>query len=131
EPEERDAPRAESSAIHYLLTRGDMSALHRLDAPETWFHMAGGPVRLMVIGEGGRLTRHRLIPGRSVIVPAGCWQAAELGTAQWALMALTMRPGFHWRGFELADRAKLTHRWPRHAQLLEQVCAAEHAERPG
>ena len=42
-----------SSAIHYLLSDGDFSAMHRLDGPEVYHHYAGSPaVLLLLFGDG-------------------------------------------------------------------------------
>ena len=39
----------DSSAIHYLLTDGDFSAMHRLDGQEVYHHYAGAPAALLLL----------------------------------------------------------------------------------
>ncbi len=105
----RDAPgpggRARSTAILFLLARGERSHWHRVDATEIWHYHAGDPLRLEI--DDGRRTVVRLGPdllrGESPqgIVPQGAWQSAET-TGAWTLVGCTVAPGFEYRGFELA-----------------------------
>lgn len=105
----RDAPgpdgRAWSTAILFLLARGERSHWHRVDATEIWHYHAGDPLRLDI--DDGRRTVITLGPdvlrGQSPqgVVPAGAWQAAET-TGAWTLVGCTVAPGFDFKGFELA-----------------------------
>lgn len=98
--------RARSTAILFLLARGERSHWHRVDATEIWHYHAGDPLWLDIDDKGGR-TRLRL--GADVlngqfpqgIVPAGAWQAAETA-GDWTLVGCTVAPGFDFKGFELA-----------------------------
>lgn len=105
----RDAPgpdgRAWSTAILFLLAKGERSHWHRVDATEIWHYHAGDPLRLDI--DDGRRTVTTLGPdvlrGQSPqgVVPAGAWQAAET-TGAWTLVGCTVAPGFDFKGFELA-----------------------------
>src|SRR5262249_45552288 len=74
--------RAASTAIYFLLARGERSHWHRVDAVEVWHWHAGAPLALTIAHEGAR-TLHVLgadladghVP--QAIVPTGHWQAAE------------------------------------------------------
>jgi predicted cupin superfamily sugar epimerase len=46
--------RAASTAIYFLLRRGEHSHWHRIDAVETWHWYAGAPLVLRIHAEGGR-----------------------------------------------------------------------------
>jgi len=100
--------RAASTAIFYLLERGQVSAWHRVkDAAEAWHHYAGGPLKLRLAAPGAREAVHvlglDLFAGQTpqVIVPKGWWQAAEpLG--DWTLVGCTVAPGFEFAAFEMA-----------------------------
>ena len=100
--------RAASTAIFYLLERGQRSAWHRVrDAAEVWHFYAGGPLRLSLAppdGPGrGQILGPDLFAGQSpqIVVPKGWWQAAEpLGA--WTLAGCTVAPGFEFAAFELA-----------------------------
>lgn len=98
--------RAASTAIYFLLARGERSHWHRVDAVETWHYYAGAPLVLEMAGEHG-VRRMKLGPDISMgerpqgIVPAGTWQAAE-SLGDWTLCGCTVAPGFEFSGFEMA-----------------------------
>lgn len=106
----RDEPpaggRARSTAIYYLLRRGERSDWHRIDAVEIWHYYAGDPLQLSIAGPAGAdliaLGPDVLAGERpQAIVPARYWQSAEpLGA--WTLVGCTVAPGFEFAGFELA-----------------------------
>ena len=98
--------RAASTAIYFLLARGERSHWHRVDAAEVWHWYAGDPLSLAV-NEGGATTLLRLgadlLAGErpQAVVPAGAWQSAE-SLGAWTLVGCTVAPGFEFTGFELA-----------------------------
>ncbi len=100
--------RAASTAIYFLLARGERSHWHRIDAAEIWHFYAGAPLALR-IAQDGRSTTLRLgidlAAGErpQAIVPAGAWQAAE-SLGAWTLCGCTVAPGFEFAGFELAPK---------------------------
>ena len=100
--------RAASTAIYFLLARGQRSHWHRVDAVETWHFYAGDPLILDVTAsDSAAVTRITLGPDimagqrPQAIVPAGAWQAAE-SLGLWTLVGCTVAPGFTFEGFELA-----------------------------
>jgi uncharacterized protein len=100
--------RGASSAIYYLLQRGERSAWHRVtDAVEAWHHYAGAPLALRVSLDGRTVATHRLGPDLvagerpQAVVPAGAWQAAE-SLGDWTLVGCTVAPAFDFASFELA-----------------------------
>jgi len=100
--------RAASTAIYFLLARGERSHWHRVDAVETWHYYAGDALTLRiadahgvrVVRLGANLTADE-VP--QAIVPAHAWQAAE-STGDWTLVGCTVAPGFEFAHFELAPR---------------------------
>jgi predicted cupin superfamily sugar epimerase len=98
--------RAASTAILFLLARGERSHWHRVDAVEIWHYHTGAPLKLSLV-DGASEQIIRLggdihggeIP--QVVVPAGAWQAAE-SLGNWTLVGCTVAPGFVFEGFELA-----------------------------
>ena len=101
-----DGKRAASTAIYFLLARGERSHWHRIDAVEIWHYYAGAPLKLELV-DGAKEEIVRL--GASIDageVPqvtdlARAWQAAE-SLGQWTLVGCTVAPGFSFEGFELA-----------------------------
>jgi predicted cupin superfamily sugar epimerase len=100
--------RPAASAILYLLTVGERSHWHRLDAAEVWQYAAGEPLELRVWADGdaaittvllGDVTRFGSTA--QAVVPAGAWQTARpLGA--WGLVGCIVAPAFEFDGFELA-----------------------------
>jgi uncharacterized protein len=104
----RDANgRLQSTAIYFLLPRGERSHWHRIDAVETWHYYAGSALTLYIAHDGGTLHTVTLGPDLAAgqrpqaIVPAHAWQHAE-STGDWTLLGCTVAPGFEFAGFELA-----------------------------
>ena len=103
-----DGARAASTAIYFLLARGERSHWHRVDAVEVWHWYAGAPLELDIAEEGNR---RRVILGSDLlaaespqaIVPARAWQAAQ-SLGDWTLVGCTVAPGFEFAGFELAPK---------------------------
>jgi uncharacterized protein len=102
------AGRAASTAIYFLLARGERSHWHRVDAAEAWHHYAGAPLELEISVDGDRaIERIRLgvdlMAGErpQAVVPAHAWQAA-VSLGDWTLVGCTVAPGFTFSGFELA-----------------------------
>ena len=98
--------RSVSSAIFFLLARGERSHWHRIDATEVWHFYTGSSLLLHVADSDGRHTI-RLGPDLAAgeipqaVVPAQAWQAAE-STGDWTLVGCTVAPAFDFATFELA-----------------------------
>jgi uncharacterized protein len=100
--------RGHSTAIYYLLEKGERSHWHRVrDAVEVWHYYAGDPL-LLRISDGKTVEEIRL--GADImagerpqgIVPADLWQSAEpLGA--FTLVGCTVAPGFEFSSFEMAE----------------------------
>jgi predicted cupin superfamily sugar epimerase len=98
-----------STAIYFLLARGERSHWHRIDAVEIWHYYAGSAL-ILEIADDSRRRSIRLgsdlaagdVP--QAIVPAQAWQAAE-STGDWTLAGCTVAPGFDFAKFELAPKA--------------------------
>lgn len=101
--------RGHSTAIYFLLERGDRSHWHRVrDAAEVWHFHAGAPLLLSLWEEGATMVETvrlgiDLAAGERPqgVVPANWWQAAET-TGEWTLVGCTVAPGFDFSSFELA-----------------------------
>ena len=100
--------RSRSTAIYFLLARGERSHWHRIDAVEVWHYYAGDALTLR-IADGNETRSITLGPdiaageAPQVIVPAHAWQAAE-STGEWTLVGCTVAPGFEFAKFELAPK---------------------------
>jgi uncharacterized protein len=100
--------RSVSTAIYFLLARGERSHWHRIDAVEVWHYYAGSSLTLQIADDGGQ---HRVTLGPNLaagevpqaVVPAHAWQAAE-SSGDWTLVGCTVAPGFDFAKFELAPK---------------------------
>jgi uncharacterized protein len=103
EPGQRSA----STAIYFMLTAGDVSQWHTVDAAEIFHFYAGQPLELTIKQPGRAVEVHIVGPNIAAgerpqaLVPAGAWQMARpLGA--WVLVGCTVAPGFEFSGFRLA-----------------------------
>jgi predicted cupin superfamily sugar epimerase len=100
--------RALSTAIYFLLARGERSHWHRIDAAEIWHYYAGSALTLRVADDSGQWS-FRLGPDVAAgeqpqaIVPPDIWQSAE-SNGDWTLVGCTVAPGFDFATFELAPK---------------------------
>jgi uncharacterized protein len=103
--------RSASTAIYYLLEKGEVSHWHRvLDATEIWHHYLGAPLQLSLSFNDGKPVRHQILgpnifdnQAPQVIVKKGEWQRAK-SMGQWTLVGCTVAPGFTFAGFEMAPQ---------------------------
>ena len=101
--------RAASTAIFFLLARGQRSHWHRVDAAEIWHWYAGAPLDLDISSARGhrerRILGSDLVAGErpQAVVPANVWQSAKT-LGDWTLVGCTVAPGFEFSRFELAPK---------------------------
>jgi uncharacterized protein len=120
------------SAIYYLMTAEDFSALHRIAQDEVWNFYAGDPVEhVQLDSRHGNATQVRLGPAilsgdrPQVHIRAGEWQGARLVPDTiahgWTLLVCTVWPPWDARGFELGVRAELLGVFPQHASWIHAL----------
>lgn len=122
--------RAAGSAIYFLITRDEFSALHRMRAEEIWHFHAGDPVDHVQLDPGDKsLSQFRLggnvlvgeVP--QLVVAGGIWQGARLAASAprgWALLGCTLSPAWDEAEFELGERNVLTREFPNQAALVRE-----------
>jgi predicted cupin superfamily sugar epimerase len=130
-PSRYDGPRAFATAVYFLLPSGEISALHRLRSDELWFFHRGSPLRVVTLDDDGTLDEQLLgLDGDGdarfqATVAAGRWFGASVdGPDSFALVSCVVAPGFEFADFELADRATLVARHPRHAAVITRLTRA-------
>lgn len=106
-----------STAIYFLLEKGQKSVFHRIKSDEIWHFHDGGKLAIHIIGADGNLITHILGldfgsgANPQIVVPAGCWFAAEpLGS--YTLVGCTVSPGFDFNDFEMAEQTRLISDYP-------------------
>lgn len=117
---------AHGTAIYFLLSPGDFSAMHRLTGPELWHHYAGAPVRMLLLLPEGGVDRPRLGPDLMagerplVVVEPEIWMGAET-EGEWSLLGMTMAPAYDPETFELGDRGRLISDYPDAADDIRRL----------
>lgn len=147
-PAQTVSGRGAASAIYFLLTPDDFSALHRLENDEVWFFHSGDSVEQV-----------QLVPGRAqpqitilgpavlsghapqIVVPGGVWQGARLQpessevsregvppTGQsspvsrgWALLGCVVAPAWDQCEFLLGNRPELLREFPAAKSWIEAL----------
>lgn len=103
---DQGAPRGASTAIYYLLKKGERSHWHRVDAAEVWHWYTGDALELSMSHNNVTQTHTlgtNLAAGErpQIVVPKHAWQSARpLG--RYTLVGCTVAPAFTFEGFEMA-----------------------------
>lgn len=123
--------RSAGTVIYFLLLRGQVSRLHRLDADEGWHLYVGGPLEIHELDEGRPDDAPTVtILGTDIergerpqhVVPAGRWFGATLAAdAPFALVGCTVAPGFEFTAFELGSAAVLEAKFRRAHALIRRL----------
>jgi hypothetical protein len=121
--------RCASTAIYFLLTRSDFSAMHRVPGTEIFHLYMGGPVETTLLYEDG--TGEVVTIGTSIesgdrpqlIVPEGVWQGSRLAPDNegFALLGATITPGFEFDDYEHGVRAKLVKSHPKFSDEITKL----------
>ena len=120
--------RSLSTAIYYLLTPENFSAMHRLRGDEVYHFYLGDPVEMLLLKPDG--SAEAVLEGPDIeagmrlqqVVAGGTWQGARLAPGgQYALMGTTMAPGFDPADFELGNRDELSAQYPRYSPLIAML----------
>lgn len=100
--------RAHSTAIYFLLKKGEASRWHRIDAAEVWHWYGGAPLELLIAKDRKRPGQHvlgnNILKGErpQAVVPPKHWQAAR-SLGSYTLVGCTVAPGFLFETFELGE----------------------------
>eukprot|EP01034_Spumella_vulgaris_P003385 gene3385-4356_t len=121
--------RSFSTAIYFLLERGNFSAFHRIHSDECWHFYAGQTLWVHLIHPNGKWeTVHLGTDWQNgetfqYVVPAGCWFASEPahGSA-YCLVGCTVAPGFDFADFEMAQADELALAYPQHKEEIIRLC---------
>ncbi len=125
----RGATRSFGTAIYYLITQRDFSAMHQVSSDELWHFYAGDPLEQLLLfddGKGeivklGNQLEQGYVPQR--VVPAGVWQGTALApSGEWALVGCTVCPGFEYADYTHGNEDSLVQAYPRYAKMITRLC---------
>lgn len=115
-----------STAIFYLVTPDNFSAIHRISSDEVFHFYGGDPVEMIQISDNGEFIIHTLganileDESPQVVVPQGVWQGLRLKDGgSWALLGTTVSPGFEFVDFELGTRNQMLELFPKLKKVIE------------
>ena len=120
-----------STAIYYLLSKNNFSAMHKLEATEIYHYYAGAPAQMLLLNSAGKT--EELVLGLDldsgqrpqVIVEPGVWQGSKT-TGEWTLLGTTMAPPYSQEMFQLADREELLKGWPDSRQKIYELTRSDY-----
>jgi uncharacterized protein len=122
---DRLGPHALATAIYFLITPEEHSALHRLPTDEIFHFYLGDPVEMLQLRPDG--SAQVLVLGTDlatgmrpqVVVPRGTWQGTLLRPGgHYALLGTTMAPGFDPADYEHANPAALMDVYPEQRERI-------------
>jgi len=127
-PDRYRADKSFCTAIYYLLAPGACSRLHRLPTDEIFhFHLGDAAEMLQLHPDG----RSEIVPigpdiaaGQRLqaVVPRGTGQGCLLKQGgRFALMSVTIAPGFDFADYEQADRKALIRQYPDRAEMIRKL----------
>ncbi|MEP7108999.1 MAG: cupin domain-containing protein [Ferruginibacter sp.] len=127
-PKRFNGERSYSTAIYFLLEKGNFSAFHKINSDECWHFYAGATLWIHVIHLNGRLETIKLgsdlLNGEQfqAVVPAECWFASEPAPGtDYSFVGCTVAPGFDFSDLELAKSDVLSKQFPQHTTLISRL----------
>lgn len=96
------------TSIYFLLLKGQVSRIHRVQHDEIWHFYMGDPLRLIELDS--QLSRKEVLLGNHEntisaqhIIRGNHWQAAET-TGEYSLVGCTVAPGFDFHDFNFLKK---------------------------
>lgn len=122
--------RALATAIYFLVTAEQFSALHALPTDELYFFHAGDPLEMLLLPPGepsqvpclGADVRSGQTP--QLTVPRDVWQGSRPlpgGAHGFSLVSTTMAPGYEQSDPRFGERESLMATWPEAAELIKAL----------
>lgn len=121
-------PRPVSSAIYYFLDAGSVSVLHKVRGDMIYHFYAGDPVEMLLLYPEGSDNRYEtLVFGNDLeagarpvkVVPGDTWLGSRLTLGgSYALMGVTMAPGFNPKDYAIGKRSDLVRAYPTLKNLI-------------
>jgi len=127
-PERFEGSRRFSTAIYFLLEKGNFSGFHRIKSDECWHFYSGDPLLVHIIHPNGYAETIKLSndidnPLFQYVVPANSWFASEPDTnSEYCFVGCTVSPGFDFEDFELAKAETLIDVFPQHRDIISRLC---------
>ena len=128
---EHQEKRALYTCIDFLLTRGQVSLLHRIASDEIWHFYEGGPATLHIFSKSGKKISLTLGSDfnkghtHQALVSAYDWFGVELQEeTSYSFFGCTVIPGFDFADFELLDQKnhhQLISKFPSEREIIQTL----------
>jgi predicted cupin superfamily sugar epimerase len=123
--------RAICGAIYYFLDSTGCSVLHKVTGDMLYHFYCGDPVQMLLLFQAGSPNQseicvfgNHLALGQSPVkvIPGGTWLGSRLMPGgSWALMGVTMAPGFDPADYEIGQRKELIDKYPAQKALISAL----------
>jgi predicted cupin superfamily sugar epimerase len=123
------------NAIYYLLTSESCSVMHRVTGDMIYHFYSGDPVQMLLLYPDGGSARSEVcifsndikaggIPMKTI--PGGTWLGSRLTPgSSYALMGVTMAPGFHPNDYSIGIRNDLVNKYPEQKEMITMLTTTE------
>lgn len=119
------------SAIYYFLDGSDFSAMHKVTGDMLYHFYSGDPVEMLLLyPEGFPEQSETCIFSNDMaldahpmkLIPGGTWLGSRiLSGKNYALMGVTMSPGFNPADYSIGKREELIKQYPQQKDLITQL----------
>lgn len=120
--------RALSSAIYYFIEAGNFSAMHKVTGDMIYHFYTGDPVEMLLLHPDGSsevctFSSHTgKGAGPMKIIPGDTWLGSRMKPGgQYALMGVTMAPGFHPNDYIIGKRPALIDAYPDRKEMITEL----------
>lgn len=118
--------RPSATSIYFLLSKGDFSAFHQLQADEIWYYHYGATFTIFAIDLVGNLHEFKLGSKLEegellqVVIPQG-WIFGSRVEEGFGVVGCMVSPGFDYQDFALLPRAELLKSYPQHEKTIAEM----------
>lgn len=116
------------SAIYYFLDGNDFSAMHKVTGDMLYHFYSGDPVEMLLLYPEGFLKQSEVCvfsndmtfcDNPMKLIPGGTWLGSRIiSGSNYALMGVTMSPGFDPADYSIGKREELIKQYPQQKDLI-------------
>jgi len=117
------------SAIYYFLEAGTKSVLHKVGSDMIYHFYSGDQVEMLLLYPKGHTPQYEVCTFGTIaenvfpmkIIPGGTWLGSRLiGKGAYALMGVSMAPGFDKDDYSIGDQKELIKQYPEASNLIKE-----------
>jgi predicted cupin superfamily sugar epimerase len=126
-----DGGRSVYSSIYYLIDPASFSAMHKVTGDMVYNYYTGDPVQILLLYPEGYPDRYEIFNfGNDLksgflpmkVIPGGAWLGSRMiAGGKYALMGVTLAPGFEPVDYFIGKRAGLVEEYPEVAEMITEL----------